>query len=181
LEGIVKGGHALTVDEVDSGVVDGDPFKHVTIFSTGGDIEHSRMARELGTESLDSSQLITDKRQKYASPGGFGACVNRYRSWRSGHIDTMKKQTKCLNSEGGFDHLLTAQELDIGSVDKVLDEINEQSDQMAQIQDAMAQPIGGAAQIDEDDLLAELEVRDTFFSNFLEHTLTVPCSLVCNS
>ena len=50
------------------------------------------------------------------------------------------------------------QELDIGSVDKVLDEINEQADQMAQIQDAMSQPMGGAAAIDDDDLLAELEV-----------------------
>lgn len=50
------------------------------------------------------------------------------------------------------------QELDIQSVDKVLDEINEQADQMAQIQDAMSQPMGGAAALDEDDLLAELEV-----------------------
>lgn len=50
------------------------------------------------------------------------------------------------------------QELDIGSVDKVLDEINEQADQMAQIQDAMSQPMGGAAAIDEDELLQELEV-----------------------
>lgn len=51
----------------------------------------------------------------------------------------------------------TMQEMDIGSVDKVLDDINEQQDQMAQIQDAMAVPLGGAAQIDDDDLLAELE------------------------
>ena len=54
--------------------------------------------------------------------------------------------------------MLHAQELDISSVDKVLDEINEQSDQMQQIQEAMAQPMGGAAALDEDELLAELEV-----------------------
>lgn len=42
---------------------------------------------------------------------------------------------------------------------QVLDEINEQTDQMQQIQDAMAQPIGPAADVDEDELLGELEVR----------------------
>jgi len=40
-----------------------------------------------------------------------------------------------------------------------LDEINDQTDQMEQIQQAMGQPIGSAADIDEDDLLNELEVR----------------------
>ena len=41
---------------------------------------------------------------------------------------------------------------------QVLDEINDQTDQMEQIQQAMGQPIGSAADIDEDDLLNELEV-----------------------
>ena len=40
----------------------------------------------------------------------------------------------------------------------MLDEINEQTDQMQQIQDAMAQPIGPAADVDEDELMGELEV-----------------------
>ena len=46
----------------------------------------------------------------------------------------------------------------IDDVDRVLDEINDQTDQMRQIQDAMGQPIGAAADIDEDELLNELEV-----------------------
>ena len=46
----------------------------------------------------------------------------------------------------------------IDDVDRVLDEINDQADQMRQIQDAMGQPIGMAADYDEDDLLGELEV-----------------------
>jgi ribosomal protein L12E/L44/L45/RPP1/RPP2 len=46
----------------------------------------------------------------------------------------------------------------IDDVDRVLDEINDQTDQMRQIQDAMGQPIGAAADIDEDELLGELEV-----------------------
>ena len=49
-------------------------------------------------------------------------------------------------------------ELDIDNVDKIMGEINEQSDAMASINDALAQPLGGAAVIDEDDLEAELEV-----------------------
>ena len=40
----------------------------------------------------------------------------------------------------------------------MLDEINEQTDQMQQIQEAMAQPIGPAADVDEDELMGELEV-----------------------
>lgn len=50
------------------------------------------------------------------------------------------------------------QEMRIDDVDRVLDEINDQTDQMRQIQDAMGQPIGAAADIDEDELLNELEV-----------------------
>ena len=48
-------------------------------------------------------------------------------------------------------------EMKINDVDTVLDEISEQTDQMQQIQDAMAQPIGAAADLDEDELLGELE------------------------
>jgi len=51
----------------------------------------------------------------------------------------------------------TMHEMKIENVDKVLDEINDQTDQMEQIQQAMGQPIGSAADIDEDDLLNELE------------------------
>lgn len=48
--------------------------------------------------------------------------------------------------------------MNIEDVDRVLDEINEQTDQMRQIQDAMGQPIGPAADIDEDELEMDLEV-----------------------
>lgn len=51
----------------------------------------------------------------------------------------------------------TLQEMRIDDVDRVLDEINDQTDQMRQIQDAMGQPIGAAADLDEDELLNELE------------------------
>lgn len=68
----------------------------------------------------------------------------------------------------------TMQELDIQSVDKVLDEINEQADQMAQIQEAMAQPMGGAAALDEDDLMAELEVSLPFVApGILSHAYLI--------
>lgn len=87
------------------------------------------------------------------------------------HLAAMRNATQASKQ--------TMQELDIGSVDKVLDEINEQSDQMAQIQDAMAQPIGGAAQIDEDDLLAELEdIESQELDNQLLEPAPVPSSHV---
>eukprot|EP00475_Leptophrys_vorax_P033478 TRINITY_DN5263_c0_g1_i1.p1 TRINITY_DN5263_c0_g1~~TRINITY_DN5263_c0_g1_i1.p1 ORF type:complete len:218 (-),score=50.77 TRINITY_DN5263_c0_g1_i1:563-1216(-) len=47
--------------------------------------------------------------------------------------------------------------MNIDDVDKTLDEINEQSENMRQIQDALSQPVGIAADLDEDELLAELE------------------------
>jgi hypothetical protein len=45
----------------------------------------------------------------------------------------------------------------IENVDKVLDDINDTADKMRQIQDVFANPIGAAAELDEDDLLGELE------------------------
>lgn len=48
-------------------------------------------------------------------------------------------------------------EMKIGDVDKVLDEISEATDQMRQMQDALANPTGFAADMDEDELLGELE------------------------
>ncbi|KAH0457575.1 hypothetical protein IEQ34_012890 [Dendrobium chrysotoxum] len=45
----------------------------------------------------------------------------------------------------------------IDDVDKTMDEINEQTENMKQIQEALAAPIGAAADFDEDELEAELE------------------------
>lgn len=42
-------------------------------------------------------------------------------------------------------------------------QINEHADQMRQITDAMSQPLGAAADIDEDELLGELEVGGWVF------------------
>ena len=52
----------------------------------------------------------------------------------------------------------TMKEMKIDDVDRVLDEINDQTEQMQQIQQAMGQPIGAAADIDDDELLGEFEV-----------------------
>ncbi|CAA6656605.1 unnamed protein product [Spirodela intermedia] len=45
----------------------------------------------------------------------------------------------------------------IDDVDKTMDEINEQTENMKQIQEALAAPIGSTADFDEDELEAELE------------------------
>ena len=57
----------------------------------------------------------------------------------------------------------TMAEFKIDNVDKVLEEIVEQNDQMQEIQAALAQPLGPAAEIDEDDLLNELQVGFIFY------------------
>ncbi|KAL9254937.1 Vacuolar protein sorting-associated protein 32 homolog 2-like protein [Drosera capensis] len=45
----------------------------------------------------------------------------------------------------------------IDELDKTMDEINEQTENMKQIQEALAAPVGAAADFDEDELEAELE------------------------
>ncbi|KAK6151898.1 hypothetical protein DH2020_014533 [Rehmannia glutinosa] len=47
--------------------------------------------------------------------------------------------------------------VNIDDVDKTMDDINEQTENMKQIQEALATPIGAAADFDEDELEAELE------------------------
>lgn len=50
------------------------------------------------------------------------------------------------------------QEMNIEDVDKTMDEISDAQDQMQQMNDVLAQPIGGAADLDDDELAAELAV-----------------------
>ncbi|KAL8137247.1 hypothetical protein V2J09_003248 [Rumex salicifolius] len=50
-----------------------------------------------------------------------------------------------------------AKATNIDDVDKTMDEINEQTENMKQIQEALSAPIGAAADFDEDELEAELE------------------------
>ena len=54
-------------------------------------------------------------------------------------------------------------ETKVEDIDKTMDEINEQTENMRQIQEALGQPMGAAAEIDEDELdleLEELEAED---------------------
>uniref|UniRef100_A0A9I9CJQ3 Vacuolar protein sorting-associated protein 32 homolog 2 n=1 Tax=Cucumis melo TaxID=3656 RepID=A0A9I9CJQ3_CUCME len=61
----------------------------------------------------------------------------------------------------------------IDDVDKTMDEINEQTENMKQIQEALSAPIGAAADFDEDELEAELEDLE---SAELEEQLLQPAS-----
>eukprot|EP00268_Persea_americana_P023779 TRINITY_DN2328_c0_g1_i3.p1 TRINITY_DN2328_c0_g1~~TRINITY_DN2328_c0_g1_i3.p1 ORF type:complete len:140 (-),score=52.93 TRINITY_DN2328_c0_g1_i3:1369-1788(-) len=47
--------------------------------------------------------------------------------------------------------------LSVDDIDKTMEEVNEHTESMKQIQDALAAPVGAAADIDEDELEAELE------------------------
>ncbi|GKB06014.1 vacuolar protein sorting-associated protein 32 homolog 2 [Tanacetum coccineum] len=68
----------------------------------------------------------------------------------------------------------------IDDVDKTMDEINEQSENMKQIQDAMAAPMGLAADFDEDELEAELEELEgaELEEHLLRPTTTAPIAPV---
>lgn len=67
----------------------------------------------------------------------------------------------------------------IENVDKVLDEINETTDQMRQIQEVFANPTGLAADLDEDELLGELEeLEETELDKELLAPAAVPTTKV---
>ncbi|KAE9453556.1 hypothetical protein C3L33_14557, partial [Rhododendron williamsianum] len=63
----------------------------------------------------------------------------------------------------------------IDDVDKTMDEINEQTENMKQIQEALSAPIGSAADFDEDELEAELEELE---GSELEEQLLQPATTV---
>ncbi|KAJ6809226.1 vacuolar protein sorting-associated protein 32-like protein 2-like [Iris pallida] len=65
-------------------------------------------------------------------------------------------------------------ETNIDDVDKTMDEINEQTENMKQIQEALSTPIGAAADFDEDEVEAELEELE---GAELEEQLLQPATL----
>mmetsp|Transcript_3103 Transcript_3103/g.13977 ORF Transcript_3103/g.13977 Transcript_3103/m.13977 type:complete len:259 (+) Transcript_3103:222-998(+) len=68
-------------------------------------------------------------------------------------------------------------ETNIDEVDKVMDDINEQTEKMRQVQDALGQPVGYAADLDEDELeeeLAALEAEDLEDELDLDAELAAP-------
>ena len=67
------------------------------------------------------------------------------------------------------------QELNIDDVDKTMDEISEAQDQMQQMNDVLSQPIGTAADLDEDELAAELAVSSCILFGSILHALFDPC------
>ncbi|XP_039035625.1 vacuolar protein sorting-associated protein 32 homolog 2-like [Hibiscus syriacus] len=67
----------------------------------------------------------------------------------------------------------------IDDVDKTMDEINEQTENMKQIQEALSTPIGAAADFDEDELEAELEeLEDVELEEQLLQPTTAPAAQV---
>merc|ERR1712159_759276 len=64
-----------------------------------------------------------------------------------------------------------AKETKIEDVDATMDVINEQTDQMRQVQEALGQPVGFAAELDEDELEEALEVEDSLLDRELAKEL----------
>ncbi|CAL0324254.1 unnamed protein product [Lupinus luteus] len=70
--------------------------------------------------------------------------------------------------------------VNIDRVDKTMDEINEQTENMKQIQEALSAPIGAAADFDEDELEAELEELESaeLEEQLLQPATTAPAASV---
>jgi len=66
----------------------------------------------------------------------------------------------------------------IDNVDKTMDDIDEVSENFRQVQDRLAQPVGMSADIDEDELDAELEELEAeeLDKEVLEQTMTMPAA-----
>lgn len=67
------------------------------------------------------------------------------------HVQTVSAMQQAAKAQKA-----TMQEFKIEKVDQVMDEIQEVADQASEIQQALAQPLGGAMAIDDDDIEAEL-------------------------
>ncbi|XP_056695170.1 vacuolar protein sorting-associated protein 32 homolog 2-like [Spinacia oleracea] len=72
-------------------------------------------------------------------------------------LASVQLQCSSLDLELVMRKLLILHYRNIDDVDQTMDEINEQTDNLRQIQEALASPIGGAADFDEDELEVELE------------------------
>ena len=70
--------------------------------------------------------------------------------------------------------------MNIDDVDETMDEINEQTENMKQIQEALSAPIGAAADFDEDELETELEEFEgaELEEQFLQPATTAPVATV---
>ena len=80
-------------------------------------------------------------------------------------VSAMFMGGRCQQELVSMSFVFAFQELNIDDVDKTMDEISEAQDQMQQMNDVLSQPIGAAADMDEDELAAELAVGcSTVFS-----------------
>eukprot|EP00928_Gymnodinium_smaydae_P049862 TRINITY_DN33494_c0_g1_i1.p1 TRINITY_DN33494_c0_g1~~TRINITY_DN33494_c0_g1_i1.p1 ORF type:complete len:114 (+),score=29.19 TRINITY_DN33494_c0_g1_i1:102-443(+) len=70
--------------------------------------------------------------------------------------------------------------MNIDDIDKTMDEVNEHTENLKQIQEALATPIGSAADIDEDELEAELEELEgaELEEQLLQPATTAPSSQI---
>ena len=69
----------------------------------------------------------------------------------------MHVQTVAAMQQAAKAQKATMQQFKVENVEEVIDEIQEVADQANEIQQALAQPLGGASAIDDDDIAAELE------------------------
>lgn len=98
-----------------------------------------RKMYEAQADTLANQQLrLYDQKLMLEGAKATAETVNAMKA-TAGALKTMQKQTK------------------LDDVDKTMDEINEQTENMRQIQEALGQPTGIAAEIDDDELDAELE------------------------
>ena len=87
-------------------------------------------------------------------------------------------QTMAAMKHGAKAQKAAMQEYKVENVYQVFDEIQEVADQSAEIQEAMAQPLGGAAALDEDELEAELaEMQAAALDEELMQPAPIPTKL----
>ncbi|PHU08154.1 Vacuolar protein sorting-associated protein 32 -like protein 2 [Capsicum chinense] len=114
-------------------------------------------------QCLKRKKLYEQQIEKY---GGFPASHSR-----SGAKATTETIAALKTTAAAMKGMHKAMKID--DVDKMMDEINEQNEIIIQIQDALATPIGSAANFDEDELEAELEELE---SAELEEELLQPAT-----
>ncbi|TVU01720.1 hypothetical protein EJB05_52819, partial [Eragrostis curvula] len=147
-----------TLDKVNSNTLDMLEKKEEVLVKKAED-EYWRIKKFVKANNDKAAIRALDKKNKYEQQ------IEHLRNFQMRILDQMIMLKAAIATTDTFDALRTGaaamkamqKATNIDDVDKTMDEINEQTENMKQIQGALSAPLGAFADFDEDELEAELE------------------------
>lgn len=170
-----QGGNALaTLDRLNETLEMLEKKEHVLLKKAASEVERAKEFTR-GKNKRAAIQCLKRKRlyeQQVEQLGNFQLRIHDQMILLEGAKATT--ETVAALRTGAAAMRAMQKETNIDDVDKTMDEINEQTENMKQIQEALSAPIGAVADFDEDELEAELEELE---GAELEEQLLQPATL----